>query len=285
MIRINITSVLAITFATFVFFSGFGVSMAVAGTPSVKRATLSELDAEAFDQAMQMYKTAEHDYERQPWTVAQYDRIVEAVGIYTREGQFAAIGAVVVALRDRQIDEATRRLDALQNTDGFVLEADIARQVDALMGIVDLLTNTDDGGAMTAPSTAFNQTFVTKQSPTSDDIDHSEAANSIAGKRTISVNNAPTSLDIEDDYHTTRVCFTIEVERYADRELAEQRVELLRRTYSRARLAIDNSTEDSFVVVVGYYPTSEEASKDLRSVGRTTGKLCRVAESTIAERL
>ncbi len=287
------------------------------GNNSLPRTRPSELDAEAFDRAMQMYRETDRTMERQPWTVAQYDQIIESVGIYTREGQFAALGAVVVALRDRKIQEAARRLDALQNTDGFVLEADIAHQVDALAAIVEHLTVPAEGGAMSAPAVtaghatpahpvqaqSTQSTHVAAMKPGAHSVPSatSSAASSAAAPELAEILRRVQSLEAAlqartdgsstdgdataDDFAKTRVCYTIEVDRYADRELAEQRVEILRTTYSRARLAIDDSSKDPFVVVIGYYPSTEEATKDLRSIGRTTGKLCRVTETTIAERL
>ena len=85
--------------------------------------------------------------------------------------------------------------------------------------------------------------------------------------------------------YITRRCYTIEIERYDDRALAEQRITKLRRIYRRTRLAIDDTSDKPFVVIVGYYQTERAAISDIPMVSRTTRRACKVMETTIAEKL
>ena len=85
--------------------------------------------------------------------------------------------------------------------------------------------------------------------------------------------------------YITRRCYTIEIERHADRAIAEQRIDRLRKTYKRTRLAIDMTSDQPFVVIVGYYQTERSAIGDIPMVNRTTKRACRVMETTIAEKL
>ena len=85
--------------------------------------------------------------------------------------------------------------------------------------------------------------------------------------------------------YITRRCYTIEIERHTSREVAERQINNLRRIYKRVRLAIEMSSDQPFVVIVGYYRTERSAVGDVPTVSRTTRRACKVMETTIAEKL
>lgn len=98
------------------------------------------------------------------------------------------------------------------------------------------------------------------------------------------MNAAPLNAEWPEAF-VTRRCFTIEIERHAYRVIAERRVNSLRNTYKRVRLAIDQTSEQPFVVIVGYYQTERSAVAAIPAVSRTTRRACKVMETTIAEKL
>jgi hypothetical protein len=93
------------------------------------------------------------------------------------------------------------------------------------------------------------------------------------------------SAKLKEPTTITRQCYTILISSHANRDVAEQEVKRLKRSYKRARLAISDKPDAQYSVIVGYYQTPQAARIDAITVSRATGKRCRAVATTIAEKI